>query len=98
MDANRLIKDVVMWGRNKKIDDPIMQCCKINEEVGELCSELTRARLNTKEVEDALGDILVTVIIEADILGYDAMECLSKAYEEIKERKGHTVNGSFVKD
>lgn len=86
------------WGRTKKLDDPIMQAVKINEEVGELCRELTRARLDTAEVEDAIGDILVTVLIESDILGFDPLLCLQKAYDEIKNRKGHTVNGTFIKD
>lgn len=31
-------------------------------------------------------------------LGYDFVECFEQAYEEIKDRKGRWVNGSFVKE
>lgn len=96
--TDEIMHDVVVWGRNKKIDDPIMQFAKMNEEVGELAHELTRMRFHNDEVEDALGDIFVTIIILADILGYDLHDCLAEAYAEIKNRKGHTDGGSFIKD
>lgn len=96
--TDEIMADVVRWGREKEIDDPIMQFAKMNEEVGELAHELTRMRFHNDEVEDALGDIFVTIIILADILGYDLHDCLAKAYAEIKNRKGHTDGGSFIKD
>ena len=61
--TDEIMHDVVVWGRNKKIDDPVMQFAKMNEEVGELAHELTRARFHNSAVEDALGDIFVTLII-----------------------------------
>lgn len=79
-----------------------MQLAKVVEEVGELCHELTRHHCGTdvppsNEAIDAIGDIQVTLIILANILGIDYDEALSLAWDTIKNRKGKTVNGSFIK-
>lgn len=92
------IDDVIKWGRDKEINNYQLQTCKVMEELGELCSELTRGRTNSDAVVDALGDVYVTIIILSDILGYDIRECLEVAWEQIKDRKGETIDGSFVKD
>ena len=44
------------------------------------------------------GDILVTLIILAKQLDIDPVICLQLAYEKIKDRKGQTINGKFVKE
>lgn len=51
-----------------------------------------------KEVADGIGDMLVTIIILAELTGLDSVECLRLAYDEIKDRKGKMENGLFVKD
>lgn len=93
-----IMEDVMTWGREKGINDPIMQFAKLNEEVGEIAHELTRLNFRSDEMEDALGDTFVTLIILADILDYDLHDCLAEAYLTIKNRKGHTEGGSFIKD
>ena len=93
-----LINLVALWGQEKHINNPVMQYAKLNEEAGEIAHELTRGNLTSAEMEDALGDTLVTLIILADILGYNIIDCLAKAYAVIAKRTGHTENGSFVKD
>jgi NTP pyrophosphatase (non-canonical NTP hydrolase) len=100
-----LFDEVAAWGREKNINDEVMQYAKINEEVGELAHELTRGRCGdgketvpSEETIDAIGDILVTVIIFADIIGVDPRGALEEAYNTIKDRKGHTEHGSFIKD
>ena len=45
-----------------------------------------------------MGDIFVTLIILCDQLNLDPVECLFKAYEKIKDRKGKTINGTFIKE
>ena len=47
---------------------------------------------------DALGDSFVTLIVLTNILGYDVNGVISSAYEVIKDRKGKTVDGSFIKN
>ena len=98
MTTDELIKAVEQWGRDKDLHDPVMQYAKLNEEVGEIAHELTRNNLKSAELIDALGDTAVTLIILADILGTDLPYCLGQAWWQIKDRKGHTENGSFVKE
>lgn len=45
-----------------------------------------------------MGDIFVTLIILCDQLNLDPVDCLGRAYEKIKDRKGKTVNGVFIKE
>ena len=104
MTLEELLKAVGDWGEAKGIDNPVMQFAKINEEVGELAHELTRGNcgsentLPSAETIDAIGDILVTVIIFAKIIGIDPAYALAEAYDTISGRTGKTINGSFVKD
>lgn len=51
-----------------------------------------------RNFKDANGDTLVTIIVLACQLDLDVTECLSIAYEEIKNRKGKMVNGTFIKE
>ena len=50
------------------------------------------------EIEDGIGDMLVTIIILAKLSGFDSVSCLEAAYNVIKRRTGKMVNGVFVKD
>lgn len=45
-----------------------------------------------------MGDIFVTLIILCDQLVLDPVDCLDRAYEKIKDRKGKTINGVFIKE
>lgn len=93
-----LVYKVIEWGREHKIDNPVMQALKVNEEVGEIATEITHDRLRGPDMVDAIGDSLVTIIILADILGYNPVDCLQEAYDVISKRKGKTVDGCFVKE
>lgn len=44
-----------------------------------------------------MGDIFVTLIILCKQLGIEPQECLELAYDKIKNRKGKTINGCFIK-
>lgn len=98
MSAEDLFDVIKKWGRDKGINNADKQTLKLLEESGELASELCRGRYKTAEVKDALGDIGVVWVVLSDILGYDAIECLSEAYRVIKNRKGKNISGSFVKE
>jgi len=50
------------------------------------------------EVKDGIGDMLVTIVLLAKMVGFDTTECLSAAYGVIKSRTGKMVDGQFVKD
>lgn len=98
VEAEEVINAVKEWGRGHKIFDPMAQYAKVVEEAGEIAHELTRNNLHSSEIEDAIGDTLVTIIILADILDIDPVVALDKAYTTIKNRKGHLENGSFIKE
>lgn len=53
-------------------------------------------------IENSLLVNLQNIICYLDLicreLGYDFTECFESAYNEIKDRKGRWVNGSFVKE
>lgn len=97
IETDELIGLIAVWGQKHGIDNPDRQTVKLMEEVGELAHEISRGQYNSKATEDAIGDIGVVLIILADMLGYDFGGCLNLAYNEIKDRTGHTENGSFIK-
>lgn len=52
-----------------------------------------------EKYRDAAGDVLVTLINGCALADVDLVECLAKAYDEIKDRKGTLMpNGIFVKE
>ena len=52
-----------------------------------------------KELKDAVGDVVVTLINACALADVDLVLCLSAAYEEIRERKGTLrEDGVFVKE
>jgi len=70
------------------------------EKVTEEHMELVKA-LHTQDeigIIDGIGDSAVTLIILADLCGYDFEYCLEYAYKQIKDRTGNMVDGAFVKD
>jgi NTP pyrophosphatase (non-canonical NTP hydrolase) len=72
------------------------QMLKVMEEVGELASAI--AKQKEEETVDAVGDVLVTLIILCAQLEMNPWDCLETAYNEIKNRKGKLVNGVFIKE
>lgn len=75
----------------------IAQLVKTEEEVAELREALENE--DKDAMVDAYGDVLVTLIIGAQIAGLDLVGCLEAAYEEIKDRKGYlNEDGIFVKE
>lgn len=92
--------EVLRWAEARKIipnSNALAQSIKTLEEVTELISALNVN--NKEEVKDAYGDILVTLIIGADLAGLNLTDCLESAYQTIKDRKGHLrTDGVFVKD
>lgn len=98
MNMGTLVSLVWEWFEKKGLKDPVMQMVKVQEEVGELAHQISRNKLHDPETEDALGDILVTVIGMCHHLHYHPAHALGVAYNEIKNRKGKVIEGSFVKD
>lgn len=98
-----LIDKVNEWAIGHGLDksNPKTQWMKVTEEVGEIRDVLLKPTKFTEPqaaLKDAIGDTLVTIIVLAYQLDLDVTECLGIAYEEIKNRKGKMINGTFVKE
>ena len=96
---DELIQNVKEWANEKgllKEENSQAQMLKVLEEVGETAG----AMLKKKDIEivDGLGDSFVTLIILCYQLGLEPKECLESAWNEIKDRKGKTVNGTFIRE
>ena len=90
---------VQSWAKEKGIFDkatPLKQALKTQEELTELLNAIVDD--DKLEIEDAIGDIMVTLIILAEMQGVTLEECLNGAYDIISKRTGKMVNGQFVKD
>lgn len=99
MKYNELEALVIAWAEQKGIfekGNPDAQCEKTFEEVTELSAAIYEN--NKEEVIDALGDILVTIIIQAEMQGLKLEDCLLSAYNVISKRTGVMVEGKFVRD
>lgn len=99
MDYNQLENLVIEWAQNKGILEKATTAAQANKTMEE-CQELIDAIQddNRDEIADALGDILVTIIIQAKMQNMSLLECLEGAYNVIAKRTGKMVNGQFVKD
>jgi NTP pyrophosphatase (non-canonical NTP hydrolase) len=92
-------KEILAWAEPKGLLNPQLapqQFMKLSEEIGELANAILKG--NDIEQIDALGDIKVVITILAYQLGFDIDECEEIAYQEIKNRTGKTINGTFIKD
>jgi NTP pyrophosphatase (non-canonical NTP hydrolase) len=99
MDYNQLEALVIEWAANKGILEKATTAAQANKTMEE-CQELIDAIQddNREEIADALGDILVTIIIQAKMQNMSLVECLEGAYNVIAKRTGKMVDGQFVKD
>ena len=65
------------------------------EEAGELASALLTK--DAYEIKDAIGDIVVVLTNLAALEGMQIENCIDAAYDEIANRTGTMLNGTFVK-
>lgn len=96
---DELAYSVKMWALSRgliKKANISSQMLKVMEEVGETAASIARGDKNL--IKDGIGDSFVTLIILAYQNGIDPTDCLRAAWEEIKDRKGKTENGVFIKD
>jgi NTP pyrophosphatase (non-canonical NTP hydrolase) len=95
---------VVSWGYSRGIltgEEPtthrrIQQLVKTEEEVSELADAIHSG--DKEEAIDAIGDILVTLIMQTSLWDTNLHECLDQAFEVINTRTGRMADGIFVKD
>ena len=95
-----LIFQIENWGKDRKITingNPITQAIKTLEETHELLEAVNRK--DQHEIRDAIGDIIVTLIMQCKLQGMTIEDCLFFSFQEIKDRKGELNEvGDFIKN
>ena len=87
------------WARERGLYDKgdlKTQTLKLMEEAGEICRAILKK--DTPEIIDGIGDCVVVLTNLAELVGEPIEICIEKAYNEIKNRKGKMVNGTFKKN
>lgn len=98
-----LIDKVNDWAISHGLDkgNPKIEWMKVTEEVGEIRDVFLKPHDFADpewSLKDAIGDFIVTLIVLCLQLGYDVEECLTIAYNDIKDRKGVMIDDNFVKE
>ena len=91
------IDNVVQWHRARNLIDGSTdkdQVLKLMQELGELSDSVCKG----KDIKDDIGDMLVVMLNIATRNGVTLSECLARAWDDIKDRKGKMIDGIFVKE
>ena len=96
----KLVLNVEAWAAERGIykhSSARAQLLKAFSEMGELAD--AEIKWDAPAARDAVGDVLVCLINFCAMRDFDIIDCLSGAWDEIKDRKGRMVQGgAFVKD
>ena len=87
------------WAQDRGLylkGDPKTQALKLVEEMGEICRAILKD--DKPEIIDGIGDCVVVLTNLAELIGVSIESCIDAAYDEIKNRKGKMVNGTFKKN
>ena len=96
-DLYDLIEKVVRWHYDRNLIEGSSdkdQVLKLAQELGELSDSVCKG----KDIRDDIGDMLVVMINIAERNGVVLSECLNKAWNDIKHRKGKMKDGIFVQE
>ncbi len=92
-----LVKKVAQWHHDRNLIEGATdkdQFCKLIQEAGELSDNICKG----KDMSDDIGDMIVVLINIAERNNLTLKECLEKAWNDIKDRKGKMVDGIFIKE
>jgi|DEB0MinimDraft_6_1074348.scaffolds.fasta_scaffold98813_2 NTP pyrophosphatase (non-canonical NTP hydrolase) len=90
---------VIQWAIYKGIfssDNLKNQTLKMTAEAGEVADAVLKG--DADEIRMEIGDVLVTLTLLCGMQGYTIEDALQAAYNKIKDRKGKTVGGTFIKE
>ena len=94
-EAQKIVDDWIKTVGVRYFDE-LTNTAMLMEEVGELAEALLEN--DRIETQDAIGDIVVVLTNLAHLQQMKIEDCVASAYDQIKNRKGSMVNGTFVKD
>lgn len=87
------------WAKNRDLiskGDVKTQLVKLYEEAGELSQSVLK---DDKEgIIDAIGDCVVVLTNLSELANTRIEYCINSAYNEISNRTGKMINGTFIKD
>ena len=92
-----LVKQVAQWHHDRNLIEGATdkdQFCKLIQEAGELSDNICKG----KDMSDDIGDMIVVLINIAERNNLTLKECLEKAWDDIKDRKGKMIDGIFIKE
>lgn len=97
-----LIDKINKWAISHGLDkgNPKVEWMKVTEEVGEIRDVFLKPHDFADpdwSLKDAIGDSIVTLVVLCLQLGYDVEECLTIAYNDIKDRQGVMIDDNFIK-
>jgi NTP pyrophosphatase (non-canonical NTP hydrolase) len=88
--------NIIEWAQEKEINNPYKQHAKFTEEAGEMAGAMLKGH-KENFVEEA-GDVLVALAILLNQNGTSFSVAMQAGWDKIKDRKGKTVNGTFIKE
>ncbi len=97
--SDNIFEDIRNWANKRGLydkGDAKTQLIKLYEESGELSQSLLKD--DKAGIIDAIGDSVVVLTNLAHLVGTDIEICIKSAYDEISNRTGRMINGTFVKD
>ena len=92
-----LVRLITQWHKDRNLidgSDDKTQYAKLIQEAGELSDNICKER----DISDDIGDMMVVLINIAERNELTLTQCLQKAYDDIKDRKGMMIDGVFVKE
>ena len=96
LDLNSLVEKVKGWHHERNLIQGSTdkdQTLKLLQELGELSDSVCKGN----DIRDDIGDMLVVMINIIERNNLTLEDCLEKAWDDIKDRKGRMVDGVFVK-
>jgi NTP pyrophosphatase (non-canonical NTP hydrolase) len=93
----KLTKNIAKWHHERNLIKGATdkdQFCKLIQEAGELSDNICKG----KDIADDIGDMIVVLINIAERNGLTLEDCMQRAWEDIKDRKGKMIDGIFIKE
>lgn len=92
-----LVNNIVKWHYDRNLIEGSTdkdQTLKLLQELGELSDSVCKGM----DIRDDIGDMMVVMLNIIERNKVTLVDCLEKAYNDIKDRKGKMVNGVFIKE
>lgn len=91
------VSNIRQWHEDRNLVDGSTdkdQVLKLIQEVGELSDSVCKQQ----DIRDDIGDIMVVLLNILARNDLTIQDCLTVAWNDIKDRKGRMVDGIFVKE